>query len=477
MQNGVFVSKFENNDEGIYQLALLPSQALDLQAAKKVAILFDYDASKSNITPTEVLAGVRTMLHTNFMASDSFNLIFSRATIQRAGEHWFATDSAGVAQAFANAGAQPIASYSNLPALLANGIDFVKQQGNNGSLLLLACSDQAGYFQVANPLLEDLLRDLDPVLPIHIADFAGNNTAYYWNGGRYYFGNEYFYENLARRTVGSYIRLNQAGNSFSALLTGVSQSLSGFIDAFDLHTTLSGGFCYGRFALGSSANQAVYLDRPILQVGKFVGDFPFVIEASGFYRGAPFSRVINLIENEMAVADTLAEEIWIGNHIASLEAQPSPSNEMIREIIDTSVRERVLSRYTAFLALEPNDTVKVCLDCKDETVLVPPTSVFAREETPADSVLQAYPNPFNAATTLRLRLPANLNSGEVSLRIYNVMGQIVRAYDVTVEAESRLFQFTWEGRNEAGQTLATGTYYAVLQTPAQRYSVKLLMIK
>ncbi|MCL4703854.1 T9SS type A sorting domain-containing protein [bacterium] len=141
------------------------------------------------------------------------------------------------------------------------------------------------------------------------------------------------------------------------------------------------------------------------------------------------------------------------------------------------MRERVLSRYTAFLALEPNDTVKVCLDCKDETVLVPPTSVFAREETPADSVLQAYPNPFNAATTLRLRLPANLKSGEVSLRIYNVMGQIVRAYDVTVEAESRLFQFTWEGRNEAGQTLATGTYYAVLQTPAQRYSVKLLMVK
>lgn len=477
MQNGVFVSKFQNSDEGIYQLALLPSQALDLQAAKKVAILFDYDASKSPITATEVLAGAKTMLQSNFTASDSFNLIFSRATIQRAGEHWFAADSAGVAQAFANAGDQPIANYSNLPALLANAIDFVKQQGNDGSLLLLACSDQAGYFLVANPLLEDLLRNLDPAPPIHIADFAGNNTAYYWNGGRYYFGNEYFYENLARRTVGSYLRLNQAGNSFSALLTGVSQSLSGFIDAFDLHTTLSGGFCYGRFALGNSSNHAVYLDRPILQVGKFAGEFPFVIEASGFYRGTPFSRVLNLAENETAAADTLAEEIWIGNHIASLEAQPSPSNEMIREIIDTSVRERVLSRYTAFLALEPNDTVKVCLDCKDETVLVPPTSVFAREETPADSVLQAYPNPFNAATTLRLRLPANLNSGEVSLRIYNVMGQIVRAYDVTVEAESRLFQFTWEGRDAAGQTLATGTYYAVLQTPAQRYSVKLLMVK
>lgn len=477
MRNGVFLSKWQQGGEGIYQLALLPSQALDLQAPKKVAFLFDYDASKSTITSAEVLAGVKTLLQTSFAASDSFNLIFSRATIRRAGEHWFAADSAGVAQAFANAGANPIASYSNLPALLANGLDFVKQRGNDGSLLLLACSDQVGNYQVANPLLDDLLRSTESMTPIHIGDFAGINANYYFNGGRYYFGNEYFYENLARRTTGSFTQIMQTGNSLRALLTAATQSLSGFIDAFDLHTTLGSGFCYGRFALGGGANQAVYLDRPILQVGKFAGDFPFIIEASGFYRGTPFSREISTAAGEVFAADTLAEEIWIGNHLAALEAQPSPSNEMIRQIIDTSVRERVLSRYTAFLALEPNDTVKVCVDCQDESRLVPPTAVVAREETPADSVLQAYPNPFNAATTLRLKLPENVNSGEVSLKIYNVMGQRVRSFDLNNAAGNRIVHFTWDGRNDAGEMLATGAYYAILQTPNARFTAKLLMMK
>lgn len=477
MQNGVFVSKFHNNSEGIYQLALLPSQALDLQVPKKVAILFDYDATKSYAAAAEVINGVKDLLHTQFTPADSFNLIFSRVNILRAGEKWFAADAAGIAQAFGNVGPNPLSSYSSLPPLLANGIDFVRQNGNDGSLLLLANSDQAGDYRVANPLLNDVLAGMSSLLPVHIADFADQNVAYYYNGGRYYQGNEYFYENLSRRTSGNYLRIQQAQGSFAGLLTLATQALNGFIDSFDLHTEVAGGFCYGRFDLGGVTAQATYLDRPILQVGRYVGDFPFVIEASGFFRGTPFSRVIRLTENEIAPADTLAEEIWVGNNIARLEAQPSPSNEMIREIIEASVSERVLSRYTAFLALEPNDTVKVCMDCQDETVLVPPTSVAEHEGAPADSVLQAYPNPFNAATTLRLRLPANLKSGEVSLRIYTVMGQIVRSYDVTVETENRLFQFTWDGRNTAGQTLATGTYYAVLQTPAQRYSVKLLMIK
>lgn len=475
MRNGVYVNRYAQGNTGVYQLALLPSQALNLKAPRKVALLFDYSAGKSSVTPTQVLATTKGLLRTNFTAADSFNLIFSRLNILRAGSKWFAGDSAGIERAFANVGANPITSYSNLPALLANALNFVKQNGNDGSLLLIANSDQLGDYRNANPLINDLLRNMSPTLPVHVADFCNQNQIYYYSGGRTYVGNEYLYENLTRQTNGSHGKITTAG-SFTTLLTQALQDLSGFVDSFDLHTTLGSGFCFGRFNFGW-AGQTLNVDQPILQVGKYNGSFPFVIEASGVFDGRAFSRRVEIANGDVQVADSLAEEIWTGNQIAALEAQ-TQSNEIVRQIIDVSVAERVLSRYTAFLALEPSDTVKACVDCKDESRLVPPTSVAEREQDVlADSVLQAYPNPFNLATKISLRLPAEVKSGEATLQIFNVLGQMVKTFDINVEAQRRTYQFTWDGRNNAGEVVTTGTYYAVFNAGGRRHTLKLLVVK
>ena len=483
LRNGVYVSRYPSGNGGIYQLALLPSQALQLQAQRKVAILFDYLAGKSTITTNEVLSGVKAMLREQFTPADSFNLIFSNLTIRRAGEKWFAAAPAAIDQAFANAGSNPFASYSNLPALLANGLDFVKKNGNDGSLLLITNSDQVGDYRVANPLLNDVLNKMNPVLPIHVADFTNANATYYYNGGRSYYGNEYFYQNLTQRTYGNYANI-RATSSFSGVLTAVAQTLNGFIDSFDFYTTLENGFCFGRYNLGTTGS-AIYLNRPILQLGKFNGSFPFAVQAAGVYKQQTFSTRKIIAADEAARSDSLAEEIWTGNYIASLEAQPQ-TNEIIKQILEASLRERVLSRYSAFLALEPSDTVKVCQDCKDESKLV--SSIRSREkEAPDDSLLQAYPNPFstvgrsrtagNAATTLTVRLPSNVKRENVSLKIYNLIGQVVRTFDLPVDSGKRTYQFTWDGRNDAGQIAATGTYFLVLKTPANRKSLKLVMMK
>jgi Ca-activated chloride channel family protein len=473
MRDGVYVSRYSAGNGGIYQLALLPSQALQLQAQRKVAVLFDYLAGKSNITTNEVLNGVKAMLREQFTPADSFNLIFSNLTIRRAGEKWFIADPAGIDQAFANAGANPLASYSNLPALLANGIDFVKQNGNNGSLLLITNSDQVGDYRVANPLLADLFKKMNPALPIHVADYTNTNATHYSYGGRSYYGNEYFYQNLTQRTYGNFANI-RAANSFSGMLTAIAQTLTGFIDSFDLYTTLADGFCFGRYNQGS-AGTTIYLNRPILQIGKFNGSFPFVVQAAGVYKQQAFSTSRTLAADEAALSDSLAEEIWTGNYIAALEVQPQ-TNEIIKQILEASLRERVLSRYTAFLALEPSDTVKVCQDCKDESKLI--SSIASREkEAPEDSLLQAYPNPFNAATTLTVRLPGNVNRENASLKIYNLIGQVVRTFELAANSIPRIAQFTWDGRNDAGQIVGTGTYFLVLKTPENRKTLKLLMVK
>jgi cytoskeletal protein CcmA (bactofilin family) len=77
---------------------------------------------------------------------------------------------------------------------------------------------------------------------------------------------------------------------------------------------------------------------------------------------------------------------------------------------------------------------------------------------------QNYPNPFltegksrfagNPSTTIKFALP---EAGEVSLRIYNMNGQLVRALYSGAMPSGR-FSVEWDGKNESGERVASGVY-------------------
>jgi Ca-activated chloride channel family protein len=60
LNNGIYLNRFQQGSEGIYQLAFLPAQAVDIISHKKVAVLFDYDATKSEISTEEILSRVKS---------------------------------------------------------------------------------------------------------------------------------------------------------------------------------------------------------------------------------------------------------------------------------------------------------------------------------------------------------------------------------------------------------------------------------
>jgi len=65
-----------------------------------------------------------------------------------------------------------------------------------------------------------------------------------------------------------------------------------------------------------------------------------------------------------------------------------------------------------------------------------------------------YPNPFNPSTTISYGLS---EAGRVSLKVYNMLGQLVR----TIVDEQQLegnHEAVWDGRNEIGATVASGIY-------------------
>jgi len=95
-------------------------------------------------------------------------------------------------------------------------------------------------------------------------------------------------------------------------------------------------------------------------------------------------------------------------------------------------------------------------------------------KVPATSYLeQNYPNPFNPSTSIAFGL---VESAEVSLRVYDAAGRLVRTLvDGVVEAKRH--EVAWDGRDADGNVVATGVYFIRLTTGTQTFTRKAVLLK
>ncbi|RKY67737.1 MAG: hypothetical protein DRQ02_06450 [Candidatus Latescibacterota bacterium] len=82
------------------------------------------------------------------------------------------------------------------------------------------------------------------------------------------------------------------------------------------------------------------------------------------------------------------------------------------------------------------------------------------EEEKSVVSLSCYPNPANPTTTICLQLP---RTARVSVLIYNVLGQSVRTLLDDVVLGPGAHAIRWDGRDAAGQELASGIYVCTLK--------------
>jgi hypothetical protein len=90
------------------------------------------------------------------------------------------------------------------------------------------------------------------------------------------------------------------------------------------------------------------------------------------------------------------------------------------------------------------------------------------------ALLQNYPNPFNPSTTIEFRVPEA--NAPVRLTIYNMLGQAVRTL-VDGVREVGTHRIRWDGRNDVGDLVGSGTYIYQLRTRNVVQSKKLTLVK
>ncbi|TAE25501.1 MAG: T9SS C-terminal target domain-containing protein [Candidatus Kapaibacterium sp.] len=540
MRNGLFVQSFTQGSERYYQMAFSPVQVLGQNITRKSLVLIDYDAGRSTAELAEVVNTAKRLMRQHFTPRDSFNImisdIVSGSGVRRLSPTWVAADSTTIERQFSSVLTMPTL-FSNLPRLLISAMNDVKAlpTGMAGvSVLLVSNSDGNGSEAATNQLVQLMENVVKPLPPMHIADVANKNYSWYTIRSVNYAANEYLYNALAERSKGTFFHIRSSGR-LETTLSGAIAAVGANLQLADLQTNVKEGFCYNRFLLGTNTNGAqtqplltmLPANNTILQVGKMVGSGVFSVQAGGFYNGQSFVRTLDMPQSEIQQGDSITKSAWVGNYINALESSlggyfyyysvPSrgvtanvPTSTVTREIIAQSVQSRVLSRYTAFLALEPNDTTKVCATCTAPSTGGGGTDAAIRSGGPAlggpafggavstsvsqtadmalgtrltsnngnnsvTAIANITPNPFSEETVISVALSETFTPGTVTMGIYDMLGRLILPMPISAISGGRL-NYTWRGLAQDGSTVAAGMYMLIIQTPQNRYTVKLVKL-
>ncbi|MBN2009920.1 VCBS repeat-containing protein [candidate division KSB1 bacterium] len=107
--------------------------------------------------------------------------------------------------------------------------------------------------------------------------------------------------------------------------------------------------------------------------------------------------------------------------------------------------------------------------------------MITQSEPNSFKLSKCYPNPFSPAsdiypevTNIELTTP---HSDVINLKIFNILGQIVRTVTENEIKEPATYQYTWDGKDSTGNTLPSGLYLIVASTKSTYAISKVILMQ
>ena len=161
---------------------------------------------------------------------------------------------------------------------------------------------------------------------------------------------------------------------------------------------------------------------------------------------------------------SILDLIRVAQGIAGSPAAPAAGTE--------SVDAAMIEAWIAHARLEDDGSVAFKQGIENLQNLL---ASLIPEET---ALLRNYPNPFNPETWIPYQLA---ESAEVTLTIYDMNGQLVQRLEVGHQAagmyQSRSRAVYWDGRNQLGESVASGLYFYTLTTGDFTATRRMLILK
>ena len=473
LTNGIYYKIFPTSlNEGYYQFALDPYSFIDKE--KKLLVLIDYNKVNTTITIDELFTSIKSSMKASLNETDSFNIIVSSFDYSPIQAGWIAGSDDNIDAAFASETVKHIAYYSLLPNLINESISFIGADPTAAIVLFSASCNERDYLQ-ANQLLSDLDSRMQRKINFYIAYYANKDVPNV-NGpsGQKYLGDEYFLTTLAKLSNGSFTNLAKASNSISNLATAVFSQSRGIFFAFNLFATATEGLTYSQYN-PTSIEEAMSQGKSLVQFGKYYGKFPLNINMSGILEGELFNKNIAIDKSDINAYGT--QKIWTLNYILSLESK-GEINEIVNEIIKTSMDNRILSRYTAFLALEPWMTKEEENDSVAANENKGNGGTYVDNEIDNSNIrIYTNPNPFQINTTITIEMTEPLIN-QCTIQVYDIMGNCVKSFDLSQATHSgNRIVLNWNGIDDYGNQLSAGTYLLIVRSPYGVNTIKVILTR
>jgi len=90
------------------------------------------------------------------------------------------------------------------------------------------------------------------------------------------------------------------------------------------------------------------------------------------------------------------------------------------------------------------------------------------------TAIAAEPNPTHAGVQIRYMVPANTLTSR--LAVYDPQGRIIRSLD-TIPSATGWHEIAWDGKDDAGRRVASGSYWVRLWTPKETRTVRVVWIQ
>ncbi len=465
-----YLRTWHQDGASFYQLAVPPP--VEQQQRRPRNIMLAVDLSSQQGSYYDLVQTFRNAVDLSTISADSIALIYSAFSPVLANDNFVPNTAGALDNLFSGAASQSPPALNTLPHLLRESVTFFNQAQRGGEIWLLTdASRHCDPLATAMEIIQQTYgRAAKPIIFRIISADIAYSTSQTINSQVYY-GNDYLYENLARKSWGTFVRLRNAAlyEHLDLMLDAVAPT----VNTVEIDPEPAGGVAYSRFPLNQGrANFPITL--PYYEFGLYDGTVPFNLHFYGSFQGELFARTVTIERQADDPGWRAVALCWYDRYIQNLLREPQ-SHETIAYIEKASVDNRLLTPYSGFI-IPGADGLLAFARLEEGTASAVRTPEQRAAAAPRRCELSAFPNPFNAATTVNLTLPAVPETQEVEVRILNFLGQTVYEHRLQASAGSRI-QVVWDGLDPSGRPVGSGIYLVIVRAGSLVKNIKISLIK
>lgn len=462
MENGFFYNINEDifSKDKYYELLLDVGSLQNQYISNKYIFILDFNQDKTNlnfktnISYLSLIDEISNFIRNNLSSNDKFNFINSSTKeLSMMSDTWLDASEENFIKLDTWMNEISPKYGFNLEKALDSAAQFFINTQTNGIAITYSSSDHLGVS--SNNSITNLSNKFNQSKStLNCISFANTNFATYHIGGKNYIANEYFFKNLTGSTRGNYT----TAGTLSDVTVQSQNILKNILLSFqegELSIKSQSALAYQKRDLTNIVQGNI--SNPIIaETGKLFGELPIQFQFSGIYGNNIVNSNSEIVNNVDSIGRfTPVFQLWKANEISRLESINNNSKELVWSIVDNSLESRVLSKYSAFLALEPWMT-NYLNPYENNDVN---TSIGEIELNNAINIV-IYPNPVESKSLINIKTDLEFLTTQIEVELINYTGKLIKKIglqDINVE-------FTFEPIDDYGNKIETGIYLLVFKS-------------